>query len=199
MALVNDVLRVAVRMIGPSNQDIMNVWHVQLTNLVSGVDDDVVADIVSEISAVYAGLEPAVTNLQTGQDISVQNITQGLVFGAEAFNPSFDGTLTGDTAPPTTSIYSYFRTGIPRRVGRKFWGIVTEGHQNNGVITGTITNLLTLLGANFIGGFTGTTTGNTYLYGTYNENKSPQFAPFTQGVTAAVLRVQRRRQIGHGS
>jgi hypothetical protein len=199
MANLNDVFRVAVRMIGPSSQDIINVWHCKLISLTSGIDADVVADIVSEISTNYQDLEAAIPNTQTGQEISVQNVTTGQVFGAQAFSPAMNGALTGDTVPATSSSYCYFRTGVPRRVGKKFWGIVTEGHQNNGVVTSTITTALATLAANFIGAWTGGTTGNGYNWGTYNSNLAETFAPFIEAVVAAVQHTQRRRRLGIGS
>jgi len=198
MAALNDVYRVAARMIGPSGQDIMNVWYAQIANYVTGDDDDVAGELAAFLATHYQDLEAAITNQQTSVEISVQNMTTGAVLGTQAWIPVFAGDLTGDTLPPQTSLYSYFRTGISRRVGRKFWGIVNEAVNDNGLVVSLVTVVSTFI-AHWLGIDVGVGTGNSYVWGVYNDNLVPAFAQFVEAVWQARLRTQRRRSPGIGS
>jgi len=198
MAAVNDVYRVAMRMLGPSGQDFMNVFHAQISNYVTGTDDDVADELAFIAATHYQDLEDAISNTQTSVDISVQNVTTGAVLGTRSWSPAFAGTLTGDKMPPQTSLYSYFRTGLSKRIGRKFWGVVNEASQDNGLASALVTIVSTFI-AHWLGIDTGATTGNSYIWGIYNDNLAPAFAQFIEAVWQARLRTQRRRLPGIGS
>ena len=199
MGAQGDVYRVAVRMGGAKDQDIMNIWHIQLTNLVSGVDDDIVDDILERVSYAYQDLEPALSNDQYDKDISIQNVTTGQVHGSHLWQTPFVGTTGGDSLPPQSSLFSYFRTGFPRRIGRKFWGLMAELSQDQGLAASAVAVTMATFLAHFIITFVGITTGNTYAWGVYNENMSPQFAPFREAVGSGRLMTQRRRRPTVGS
>lgn len=151
MAAQGEVFRIAARMQGTQGQDIINVWHAQIETYVTGSDLDVADELVIALSVNYSDLEDAITDEQSGIDISVQNVTQGTVQGTQSWNPSFDGTLTGDTMPPQTSLYAFFRTGLARRLGRKFFGIVNEASQDGGLVTGVISTIMNTFLAHWIG------------------------------------------------
>ena len=199
MAANGDIYRVAARMVGPDGQDIINVWHIRLSTYVAGDDQDVADEVVFRISTNYQLLEPAITEDQTSVDMSIQNLTTNAVLGSFAWGPAFQGNGTGDNAPPQASPFSYFRTGIARRVGRKFWGIITEALSAEGYTQGAASTALITFIAAWLSGFTGGTTGNFYEFGVYNENKSPAFAPFTEAVHRGRLMTQRRRRPEVGS
>lgn len=198
MAAANDVFRIAVRMLGPSGQDIINVFHALVYNYVTGTDADCAEELAALIAGYYQDLEPCITTEQTGVDMSVQNVTTGTVQGTFGFSPAFAGDLTGDTMPPQASLYSYFRTGISRRIGKKFWGIINEASQDNGLAGGLVATIGTFL-AYWLGSPTGAITGNTYKWGVYNDNLTPSFAQFTEAVAQSRQRTQKRRLPGIGS
>lgn len=198
MAALNDVFRLAMRMQGPSGQDIINVWHAKISNYVGGTDADVAQELVDYACTHYQDLEDAITNQQTSVDISVQNLTTGAVLGTFSWSTAFAGTLTGDTLPPQTSLYSYFRTGLSRRIGRKFLGIVNEAVNDNGLVSSLVTIVSTFI-ANWIGTDVGVGTGNSYVWGVFNDNLLPAFAQFVEAVWQARLKTQRRRLPNVGS
>lgn len=197
---VGDILRIAVRMSGPDGQDIINVYHALVELLADGDNDNVLADWAALIQTIYNALAAAVSSDQDGRDISVLNLTNGEVLGTTAFPSGWQGTATGETLPATVSLYSLFRTGLSRRIGKKYWGITTEGVQADGAVTlsGAITALTNTI-AMIITTKTGATTTNEYHIGTYNESLAPQFVKFNEAVYRGNLRTQRRRYLGVGS
>lgn len=199
MAALNDVFRIAARMFGPANQDFINVWHVQITGYVTGTDAVVAQELVDELSLLYQPLEAIVSNTQTDNDMSVVNVTTSAVLGSFGWTSVLNPAGTGDRLPPQSSAFGYFRTGISRRIGRKFWGVVPEATQDNGLLGVTTFNNLVTLMAGFVGTVVGGTTGNSYKFGVYNDNLIPQFLPFTEAVAQGRLMTQRRRRPTVGS
>lgn len=199
MANLNDILRVAVRMGGNTDQDIMNIWTVKLVTLVDGDDEDVADDIVQRIGVLYQDLEDAISSDQYSKDISIQNITSGQVLGTHEWTTPFLGAAGGDSMPPQTSLFSYFRTGYSRRIGRKFWGILTETLQDAGLSVPAVATTMATFLVHWIISWVGAVTGNTYEWGVYNENKIPDFVPFQEAVSVGRLMTQRRRRPTVGS
>lgn len=199
MAAQNNVYRVAARMAGAQGQDIINVWHVVLANYVTGNDNDVAQELVDTISAAYLALKPAASDDQASVDMSVQNVTTGAVQGTFQWTSPFVGQLTGDNLPQQDSLFAFFRTGVSRRIGRKFLGIVTEASQATGTLIPSIATTMATFLAQFIGTFVGSTTGNTYLFGVWNPNKLPVFLAFTEAIFNTLIMTQRRRRFGIGS
>lgn len=197
---LNDIIRVAVRMSGPDGQDIINVWHLLVSTLSGGDNDDVLADIATIVQTIYDHVKPAITGNQSDRDISAQNLNNSELLGTTSWDASWQGTATGDELPATVSPFSLFRTGLSRRLGKKYWGVTTEAVQTDGAITlsAAQTGLANAIAA-VIGGFTGGTTSNVYVVGTYNENLTPAFVPFNEAVYRGNLRQQRRRYPGVGS
>lgn len=199
MAAQFNVYRVAARMAGAQGQDIINVWHVQIANYITGTDADVAQELVDTISAAYLLLKPAASDDQASVDMSVQNVTTGTVQGTFQWTSPFVGTLTGDNLPQQDSLFAFFRTGISRRLGRKFFGIITEASQATGTLIPAIATAMATFLAQFIGSFVGATTGNTYFFGVYNANKIPVFVNFTEAIFNTLIMTQRRRRFGIGS
>lgn len=199
MAAQGDVFRVAVRMTGGYGQDLMNVWHVSITNYSGGTDYDCAEEMVLDLANAYQDFEPTASDDQLSVDMSVQNVTTGTVQGTFAWPVAFAGTATGDNLPSQDSIFCFFRTGVSRRLGRKFLGLVKESLQGNGFTGASVATAVGNFVANFLLSFVGGTTGNTYTYGIYNENKTPQFLAFTEGIHNSNIKTQRRRNAYIGS
>lgn len=195
---VGDVYRVAVRMRGPDNQDIINVFHCKNTLLVDPDDDDIISDIVTEISNNYQALEIVLSDEQQSVDMSIQNVTQNTVLGTHEWTTAFIGDNSGDSIPPQASLFSYFRTGISRRVGRKFWGIVSETKQDGGLMVAIVASQMATFLAQWLGEFIGAS-GNGYLWGVYNDNLVPAFADYVEAVVSGRIMSQRRRRPTIGS
>lgn len=199
MAAQGDIYRVAVRMYGTANQDFINVYHVQLGTYVTGDDEDVALELVTDITDAYQDWEPSISPLQLSNDISIVNLTTSAVLGTWEWTTTFQGTGSGDPVPPQSSVFCYMRTGVSRRIGRKFMGVTTESLQSNGLAAAAIYTSATAFLAKMIADFVGGTTGNTYQYGIYNDEKSPTFLQFLEGVVVGRLMTQKRRRPTVGS
>jgi len=184
---------------GPASQDIINVHHITITNYVGGDDATVAQELVDRLSTIYQDLEPAISSSQVSNDMSVQNVTTGAVLGSFQWSTAFAGSATGDELPPQTSLFSYFRTGVSRRIGRKFWGVLSETLQDSGLTVASVATAMATFLAHFVAGWLAGGTGNTYDFGVYNASKSPQFLPFTEAIHVGRLMVQKRRRPQVGS
>ena len=199
MAQAGDIYRVALRMFGPANQDIMNIWHVELKTYVAGDDAAVADELNVRLCNAYQDLESSIATTQTSNDLSIVNVTTGAVLGSFAWSTAFGGVASGDELPPQTSLYSYFRTGFSRRIARKFWGVCSETLQDSGLTVPAVATAMATFLANFVVSWVGGTTGNTYEFGIYNDAKSPQFLPLTEAIVVGRLMTQRRRRPTVGS
>lgn len=192
-------LRVVARMQGTQSQDIINVWHTRCTTLVDGTPEDVVDDIAAKLSSNYQLLKSVIAQTQVSQDLSVVNVSNGEVYGTHAWTTPFAGTATGEELPPQMSLFSYFRTGYSRRVGRKFWGITAEALADAGLTVASVATTMGTFLASWLGPWTGSVTGNTYYWGVYNPNFVLQFLDFTEALYTSRMMVQRRRRPQVGS
>lgn len=198
MAAQGDVFRLAARMRLSGTADAINVWHCRISDYVAGSDAVVAQEMVDRLSTGYQLIDQDLSGMASA-DISVQNVTTGAVLGTFAWNPVMGAGTGGDATPPQTSLFAYFRTGISRRIGRKFVGMIAESAQNNGTVIGSVVTALGNFAAFFIVIWVGATTSNEYEWGVYNGSKSPVFLRFVEAVVRNVLMTQRRRRYGVGA
>lgn len=126
MPLLNgEIARVTPNLLFVSNDDVQNTWHMVK---VSGANSDtaVALAIQEYMEAVYLTINPFISDTVIYDSIDIFFIPGSQALGKVAWLTLING---GDPASPTAPGVCNLvlgRTGVSRRIGKKYFGISTE-------------------------------------------------------------------------
>jgi len=195
------ILRVVASLLFPDDVIMQNVFHISLTTIVGGGDEeDVVDDLVEWIDDIYAELVSEIATAIDGDEIKV--------YEYDAADDDFDeigsGVMTlaaaGGTEmmPHGVAFMQTYKTLDPDIDGRKYWGgFVEASHIDGDWWSGTLANGVDV--ANIvINTVTGGTTGNSYQPIVWSPTQKIGQAYSGTVIHNAVVAYQRRRKPGVG-
>lgn len=192
-----DIFEVAARAEFDGVEDVVNVYQVQASNLVSGLDIDTVTDILGWLETIYSLLTVAQSIIHVYRDVRIKNVTQNRVLGTYAWPTVTAGVATLAALPPGNAGVINLSTTVPRVMLRKFYGGFTVGVLDaDGSLTGATVALLNAIAILLQVTYTGLSCDLDYGY------LSPKIGGFVEPVSSTVTDIsgyQRRRKQGRGS
>lgn len=203
---VNDIVRCSARMKHSISGDVVNVWH-WIMQTAAESDEDVMDAIEAKLDTAYSGLSSHLMQEQDPYDLRFDivtyvsgKVTTVRVLGTRSWSLTSPPSNSQDGQPPQVSALINFRTPFPKVYGRKYMGILSEGNQSDGNITGTILSAMETFAAAMITDIT--MTSGTLAAGTLSYKAGAThdwWALFLGAVANAITGVQRRRRRNTGS
>lgn len=193
----NDVIRIGAVLIYDSTEDIVNVYHVKLTQ--GGPVNWATMDglIQSYMDSLVATIDTEWSTLITAGELQVSNVTQSTVFGAIDWDTFAQGGAAGEPTAAGVACFGFARTRVPRVQIRKYYGVFPQSSMVDGVWdAGVIAAVDDCLGFHIQEQSMG---GGVYLQGVaYNRTLLTDEPGITVAVRAEPA-YQRRRKRGVGS
>ena len=192
----NDIFRLAVEGIGPTSQQLVNVFHYRQVGVIG---DDAGADLVDAWQVTARGdFLAAISASCALTNYSVRNLTQVGLGVDVPESPALPGFVSGDALPPMNAAVITWLTGLigRRNRGRTYMWPTGESRQTGGQISGTYDAELTAFAtANIL--IAGGILGGTYQLVVHSEvgNTNRDVTTF---VVRQFLASQRRRREGVG-
>jgi len=193
---LGDFFRITAGLLYKSNDEIQNVFYVRNNNGDPADDASVMIAAEEFLEDLYGDINPYISEQVTYNYINVFVPTGQQALGSFAWPSLTVGTATGEVTAPGVCQLSYARTGISRRIGKKYWGAFSEAHIANGVWDSAQT-LLTQLAAQKTWG-TFVTSFGLSLTGVIYDRLTGQGRGALSIVTSTIPAYQRRRKQGRG-
>ena len=136
MALLNgEVARVTASFLYKGSDVIQNTWHLVK---VSGANanSDIALAAREHMTVIYNAMQSIISEEMTYDYVDVFLLPTAEALGQFAWITLTVGGATGDVTAPGVSLLSLARTGISRRVGKKYFGAMSESAITDGVWTG---------------------------------------------------------------
>jgi hypothetical protein len=128
-----DILRLGALLDFEGVYDIVNVWHVKVTEG-GGIDwATATLRIQSYLDMLYDEIKASLSEAVGTGAISVANVTQSTTLGSIPWSPTWAGTGAGDYTAPGVCLFAWGRTLTPRVQIRKYFGVFPEGALTDGV------------------------------------------------------------------
>jgi len=191
-----DIVRAVVTM-SWSDDDIQNVYHMEVSAAAPQDEADVMTDLGSFFDDLYGNWDNLMPSEISFDTIEAWNVTQNAYIGVTAFPTLTTGLATTDPLPPQIAGLALFETDVSRSQGRKFLPTAVVGAMDT---DGTLsTTALTQVGAYLVDALVGVT--GTYIdakLGNWNPTLA-RFAEWVSGTARDIWATQRRRYFGRGS
>jgi len=191
-----DVLRITARMKVNGDSAIENVFTFKWDALIPADYGLVMAHVADYLEAIYTTMNGDITDGQTYEDIVGFNVTQGNPLPAVNWPTLTAGTATGDQLPNGVAALTFFRTGLARIIGRKFWGVIRESANADGTWASGIMTAMAAAIAAILTPDTSLIDGGTLHSGVLDQGGT--FREFTDGTASNQPVYQRRRRLGRG-
>ena len=195
---VNDILEIAVLGRFNTTDDVINVYHVEITDAQGESKAEALSAITEWFAGLAAEVEVLVSNDYLVVELKVTNLTQSTFIGIVTIGVS--GGNAGETLPPHVTALIMARTTAAGVCGRKYLPPMGEDQQDNGTWSGTANTALDAFAAFWETAFTAT--NNVALIARIVTKIAGVFSTSREIVSTKVIRdtrSQRRRQLGRGS
>jgi len=192
---IGDVFRVTAGLFGPNGQVIQNVYHFAKVSGADTDDQDAMDDMAEILDELYTDLSAYFPTTVTAGEISFFDVTNNNPLPSMSWPTFTAGTGSGEPEPPACSALVVFRTGVNRKLGRKFFGPLSDGVTDGGEIEGGSLTQLAASAAALVGLLSGDS-GHTYWAGIVGTLGG--FFRFIEAVARPVIAYQRRRKQGVG-
>jgi len=154
---VGDALRAAARWVGPEGQDVVNVFHFEVTGSGPASDSNTFNACDAAISAVFSGFDDHIELTMEPYDLKVDvvewdgdkwAVTQNVGYGT--WGSTITAVGASDWLPSGVAVLGLLRTALGKHTGRKFFGGLGEGQNDDGkptaaLKTAVLSGLTTLL------------------------------------------------------
>lgn len=201
-----EIVRVSARFKTVNAGDIVNVWRWRNEGAGAVTDTDFIAACKAKLSTAWAFIANDLHDSCDPYDIRFDVVefvagkeTVVKALGTDTWILSTPPSGTGDMLPPMDAAIVNFRSQQPGSFGRKYIGVMTEGVQSQGLLTGPAitrlgqfsTELLTALAAG----------GMNFNLGAISEKVgfAGSWIEFTAAVINSIFGTQRRRRKNRGS
>lgn len=194
-----DILEVSAvhRYLGNNEQ--VNVFHLQVGEIVSAADADVDADLAELVSAAYAELETLMPTTLDAVEIRWKNLTDDSPTRYVNWGGGYIGGTSGaDGLPPGAAALLLWRTGTENVTGRTYLPVFTEAQQSQGGIEALAITAIEAFASALLGPNVGGTSGNTYLLKVWSKVLGQAVLVISTHVQPQIA-YMRRRRFGRGS
>lgn len=137
-----NILRVVPRWLWGGTEEVVNVWHLRVISTGAITDADMSTAVNEWLEAAYAIVNDRMSNYNVHYDTQITNLTVGYSFTPLAANTNLNGLDTTDILPSTDCPLVVWRTGVSRRLGRKYLPPTTKTQLASGRwVAGMMTDL----------------------------------------------------------
>lgn len=198
---VGDILRVVAVLNWTDGNIMQNVFNATIAG--SGgpfTDSDIVADAIAWINPMYVNLTAAVSENVDGSEVrvylydAVDDDWDEVGSTLWAWNPS----ATTDEIPRGVAALLNAKTTDPDVNGKKYFGGLTEPSATDGLWTAGVLSDLADWGSDWVGTFTGGTSGASWVPGIWSPTGTNFFAFSGTVIIPTIPAYQRRRKRGVG-
>ena len=193
----DDVIRATAVMKRALSDDIQNVFHLKLINISTATQLQLRTDIAEYLEDIWGTLVGLMHTSITFDEIQLFNVTQNTPEPTVNWPTLVAGSASGDPLADGVAALTLGRTGVSKRIGKKYFALFTEGALTLGLWTATTVTALTTAAADWIAPFTGISTA-TWDPGVFTRLTSA-FTAFIEAVVSDIPAYQRRRKRGVGS
>lgn len=192
-----NILRVGVRWLFNASDEQVNIWWLRLETGSPVADIDLSAGITEYLETQYGLVLSRVSSNVQHFDTTIRNMTVGYDLTPMGRDPNLDGQDGTDMLPSDDAALIVWRTGVSRRLGRKYLPTLTKAQLSGGRWTtaamGDFASFAALAEDTFdtVGGF-GLTPGVRASVGS-------AFSTFLSHIVSNVPSHQDRRKLGVGS
>jgi hypothetical protein len=197
MSLGNgNTIRCAVEWLFDGKSQVVNTYHLGLSNITGQTQDEIRADITE----YFEGLYSSITN-----DMAVNNVHVGIgLYNQSTNNPeigigassTLDGTAGGDPLPAQDCAFLWARTALSRLIGKKYLPPFVEARWDGAKWDSTTSTHLRNM-CDFLMQQYESTNGTRFLYQIWSFEHPGAHLPIEVNYALGV-RIQRRRRPGVG-
>lgn len=193
-----DIVRAALAWKLDGADDQVNVYHLQINNVVALPSDAAfAADLRQYFIDLYTPIIGYMSTRVVFRNAEVFNVTQNTNLIGWAAETDLDGTGTGNALPEGSAALAYLRTATPFRIGRKFLPTFTEAAQDGGVLESAALSAVQGFADAWADAYV---LGLTYEIQAVVYDTAANVARLPiQGVASPSIAYQRRRRRGRGS
>lgn len=198
---VNDVLRVSVEFKYKGAEDVVAVFWLRVDTVVDPTPNLVAQECASWAEGQYALVNGIISSNTVGERVVVNNQRKAEFVGEGIF--TYVGAGAPPDLPPSVAALAVARTNKPRTQGRKYIGVLTEGTQDDGILTAAARTAVQSFADNWDQQYTAGS-GNQYTPGVLDQTIDAAIPPddFLELISLKAMpdtRTQRRRTLGRGS
>lgn len=194
-----NILRVACVQKWKVVNDIVNVFHFRLDTLPTpATTPALLEDIAIQVGSAWDLVGGALSNNVEADYISVYNVTLDAPMGITDYGGTYTGgRVTSDAIPPNDAALILLDTGIKRRQGKIYVGVIPENQQVDGFIG---TSLQVALGTfvTALSDGSANPNGTEMTFGVYSRKHSAFTEPTIVRVQRQIARMGSRKE-GRGS
>lgn len=179
--------------------DIINTFHFRVSTVPTpNTDANLLEDISNIMAGAFSELQPYLVNNVTAEVIQVYNVTLDGPIGVTSWGTAHTGgSATGEAMPQHDAALALLNTAVKRRIGRLYFGVMSEASQNDGRWSGALTSAIgTML--NDLNSSPTAAHGTVLEYGVYSR-KDGAFSGITTIRIQPVVATMRTRKPGRGS
>ena len=199
---VGDVVKCVAKMQDTNGSLIENVYFFKHNGTAAVSNTAFLTAVEAEISALMAYIQGYIPNSCTPVSIACDAVifyegkmTVLRTIGEVPWSTWGGGTATGAGLPQGCAAVVNFPTETPGVVGRKFFGVLTEGAQDGGSLLTAVQTALGTLIVDYLAGFL---TGSEQFDPVVMSTKMSAAVALVSGIVNAVVGYQRRRKAGVG-
>ena len=193
----SDAVRVTAVMNFMGSDEMVNVYHVHVTDDNSQSQANIYDDIAEYLEAIYSPLIGAMPTQVTFEQIEFFNVSKDTPEAIINWPTLTAGTVSGEFLPEGVSCLMFARTIAKGVLGRKFMPVFTEGNYTAGLWTAATLVAMGTSAAAWITQFTGTN-GVVLTPGVWRKAYNIM-AFFTEAVIRNIPAYQRRRKRNVGA
>lgn len=194
-----DILEVSAVHVFNATDEQVNVFHLQVGEIVSAADEDVDGDIAALCSAAYSELEGLMPTALDAAEIRWKNLTDDSPTRYISWGAGYNGgTSSADALPPGVAVLLLWRTGTENVTGRTYLPVFTEAQQNQGEVNSLAVVAVQTFAEALQGPTIGDVSGNTYLLKVWSKTLSTAVLVISRRVQPQIA-YMRRRRFGRGS
>jgi hypothetical protein len=203
---VGDILRFSIRFEDVNGNDLVNVWHIRVTDRGTGTQDEFLLGVAAGLIAPWGDYLDYVNLDITSRDFRADKVEwvggKEVVtepYGIQAIDGSFNGANADNMLPSGTAPLVKFRTGSVKTLARKYLWPSVENQHNSAGLSATVTAALASGAAAFMSDVANGAGDDGAFRAVVHSLRSNAWVNLTSVVVDAVLGYQRRRRTGVGS
>lgn len=192
-----DIVRITAKGVAADGSAIENTFHCSVINAAPQTDAALAVAAQEYIEDIYSSLVGVLSEEFLTTTINVFILRGSQALGEFVWPTITGGTQTGDQLPNQNCALGSMATGVSRRVGRKYWGPMSETDCVDGIFSaGVVSAVLAAMakvGANFVA------SNNVGLTGVVYDRVADIGRGVVSVTASAIPAIQRRRRSGQGA
>lgn len=192
----NNILKVSPVWLLNGGDEQVNTWHIRVTGIAAQTQTEIRSDLVDYLEYLYADVINEMATAVVHNRVDILNVITGnpeLPMGAIA---ALNGTDAVSPLPAQVAMLVFGRTGISRRIAKKYLPSFSEDSVDGGLVTSAAETRLSDMADKLSEQYTAAN-GVQFTTGVWNLDAG--YAAVIGGAYSIVPATQRRRKVGRGS